>query len=57
MAITVSIQLDDSSPAIYEVKHEIDGIYNAILVSKPDPLSYRYPEKIILIRSRGGGEE
>ena len=41
MAITVSIQLDDSS-ATYEVKHEIDGIYKATRVSTP-PTTYPVP--------------
>ena len=51
MEITVSVQLDGSS-ATYEVKHEVDGIYKAILINK-DYQSYQFPEKIILIRSDG----
>ena len=39
MAIKVSIQLDGSS-ATYEVKHEIDGIYKATLVSTPPTITY-----------------
>ena len=34
MALNVSVQLDGSS-ATYDVKHEIDGIYKAILASIP----------------------
>lgn len=49
MTLTVSVQQDGSS-ATYEVKHEIDGIYKAKLISK-HYISYRFPEKIILIRS------
>lgn len=50
MAQTVSIQLDGSSAA-YEVKHEIDDIYKAILISNPNFLSYPFPTKIILLRT------
>jgi hypothetical protein len=50
MPTKVFIHLDGSS-AIYDVKHEIDGIYKAILTSKPLQLPDLYPEKIILIRS------
>jgi hypothetical protein len=50
MATKVFIHLDDSS-AVYDVQHEIDGIYKAVLTSKPHRLSNLFPEKIILIRS------
>ena len=53
MAITVSIQLDGSS-ATYEVKHEIDGIYKATLVSTPPLQVSSLPEKVILLRSGDG---
>jgi hypothetical protein len=50
MAIRVFIHLEGSS-AIYDVKHEIDGIYKAVLTSKPHQLPHLYPQKVILIRS------
>lgn len=53
MAITVSVQLDGSS-ATYEVKHEIDGVYKATLLSNAFLISYHFPKKIILIRSNEG---
>ena len=50
MTTKIFIRLDDSS-ATYKVKHEIDGIYTAILVSKSYSFLHRYPEKMILIRA------
>jgi hypothetical protein len=50
MAVRVFIHFDGSS-ATYEVKHEIDGIYKAVLTSKPHQFPHLYPEKVILIRS------
>lgn len=52
MTLTVYVQLDGSS-ATYEVKHQVDGIYKAILLHKGNHISYHFPEKIILIRSNG----
>jgi hypothetical protein len=51
MAIMVFIQLEGSSAATYEVRHEIDGIYKARFVSKPYHSFPQHPEKIILLRS------
>ncbi|WP_242692113.1 response regulator [Aridibaculum aurantiacum] len=53
MAMTVSVQLDGSS-ATYEVKHEIDGVYKATLLSNAFLISLHFPKKIILIRSNEG---
>ena len=53
MTITVSVQLDGFF-ATYEVKHEIDGIYKAILLNKPHQYNHHFPEKIILIRLGDG---
>ena len=53
MTLTVYVQLDGSS-ATYEVKHQVDGIYKAILLHKGNHISYHFPEKIILIRLGDG---
>lgn len=53
MTIIVSDQFDGSF-ATYEVKHEIDGIYQAVRLNKIHLFSYHFPEKIILIRLGDG---
>ena len=50
MTTKIFIRLSDSS-ATYKVRHEIDGIYTALLVSKSYSLQHQYPNKMILIRS------
>lgn len=52
MILKVFIHLNGSS-ATYEVKHEIDGIYLATLLSKGVPISHQFPQKILLIKLRG----
>jgi hypothetical protein len=52
MSIIIHIELNGSF-AVYEVTHEIDGIYLAKLLKKSYHIPFDFPEKIILLKSGG----